>query len=207
MLLTEPLKWGMRVAVIDLELVKDRGQWTVTSAHSHLLDAKTVDADPAVVSAVQAGARGDREVRQPGDRHVHRAAHDGDRMLGGLGRDRLDQLRPGQHHQSRLAERPRRRAAGPLHCGRVLRARWRSRPDALTIRDVAGLYIFDNTLLAIKVTGAQVKAYLEWSAQYFRPVGGTTARAQDVTNAVTADWPRTAPRTTTTTSCADWTRR
>ena len=31
----------------------------------------------------------------------------------------------------------------------------------LTIRDVAGLYIYDNTLLSIKVTGAQVKAYLE----------------------------------------------
>src|SRR6476620_11817528 len=33
-LLTEPLKWGMRVAVIDLQLSKDEGRWTVTSAHS-----------------------------------------------------------------------------------------------------------------------------------------------------------------------------
>ena len=63
----------------------------------------------------------------------------------------------------------------------------------LTIRDVAGLYIFDNTLLSIKVNGAQVKAYLEWSAQYFKPVSGTTARAADVTNATTALAPNGTP--------------
>jgi 2',3'-cyclic-nucleotide 2'-phosphodiesterase/3'-nucleotidase len=63
----------------------------------------------------------------------------------------------------------------------------------LTIRDVAGLYIFDNTLLSIKVTGAQVKAYLEWSAQYFKPVTGTTAAAADVTNSVTPTAPGGTP--------------
>ena len=40
----------------------------------------------------------------------------------------------------------------------------------VTVRDVAGLYIFDNTLLAIKFTGAQVLAYLEFSARYFKTV-------------------------------------
>ena len=39
----------------------------------------------------------------------------------------------------------------------------------VTIRDVAGLYIYDNTLLGVKVTGAQVKDYLEFSANYFQP--------------------------------------
>ena len=38
------------------------------------------------------------------------------------------------------------------------------------MRDVAGLYIFDNTLLAMKLTGAQVKDYLESSAPYFKQV-------------------------------------
>ena len=39
----------------------------------------------------------------------------------------------------------------------------------VTVRDVAGLYIFDNTLLGVSMTGAQVKDYLEFSAQYFKP--------------------------------------
>lgn len=37
----------------------------------------------------------------------------------------------------------------------------------LRVRDVAGLYIYDNTLKAAVATGAQLKTYLEWSARFF----------------------------------------
>ena len=40
----------------------------------------------------------------------------------------------------------------------------------VSVRDVAGLYIYDNTLLAVRITGAQLKAYLEFSARYFKKV-------------------------------------
>lgn len=45
----------------------------------------------------------------------------------------------------------------------------------MTIRDIAGLYIYDNTLEARLLTGQQVKDYLEYSAKYFEqvPSGGT----------------------------------
>ena len=45
----------------------------------------------------------------------------------------------------------------------------------VTIRDMAGLYIYDNTLQARLLTGAQVRDYLEYSAKYFAevPPGGT----------------------------------
>ncbi|NED54575.1 bifunctional metallophosphatase/5'-nucleotidase, partial [Micromonospora aurantiaca] len=36
--------------------------------------------------------------------------------------------------------------------------------------DIAGLYIYDNTLLASVLTGSQIKDYLEYSAQYFKQV-------------------------------------
>ena len=64
----------------------------------------------------------------------------------------------------------------------------------VTVRDVAGLYIYDNTLLAVKVTGAQVKDYLEYSARYFQPVSGTGPfQMSQVTNAVTATAPNGTP--------------
>jgi 2',3'-cyclic-nucleotide 2'-phosphodiesterase/3'-nucleotidase len=64
----------------------------------------------------------------------------------------------------------------------------------VTIRDVAGLYIFDNTLLGVKVTGAQVKDYLEFSANYFKPVMGTgPVPIASVTNAVTGTAPNGTP--------------
>ncbi|WP_346960916.1 5'-nucleotidase C-terminal domain-containing protein [uncultured Arthrobacter sp.] len=191
-LLTEPLKWGMRIAVIDLQLAKDRGQWSVTSAHSHLLDAKTVEADPAVVSAVQAG-------HEATVKYVNQVIGTSTAPLStatacwgdSAAIDAINYVQASTI-KAELANGP---AAG-LPVLSIAAAFSRSvdvKAGPLTIRDVAGLYIFDNTLLSIKVTGAQVKAYLEWSAQYFKPVSGTTARAQDVTNAVTALAPNGTP--------------
>jgi 2',3'-cyclic-nucleotide 2'-phosphodiesterase/3'-nucleotidase len=40
----------------------------------------------------------------------------------------------------------------------------------VTIKDIAGLYIYDNTLLGSILTGSQIKAYLEYSARYFKQV-------------------------------------
>jgi 2',3'-cyclic-nucleotide 2'-phosphodiesterase/3'-nucleotidase len=48
-------------------------------------------------------------------------------------------------------------------------------PDAhiakgpVTVRDIAGLYVYENTLVVLEVTGQQVKDALEHSAKYFRP--------------------------------------
>ncbi len=64
----------------------------------------------------------------------------------------------------------------------------------VSVRDVAWLYIFDNTLQAIIMTGADVKEYLEFSAQYFQPVSGTGPFPADaVTNAVTTTAPNGTP--------------
>ena len=64
----------------------------------------------------------------------------------------------------------------------------------VSVRDVAGLYIYDNTLLAVKVTGAQLKDYLEFSARYFKKVAGTGPFAiNDLTNAVTPSAPNGTP--------------
>ena len=39
----------------------------------------------------------------------------------------------------------------------------------VTVRDIAGLYVYENTLYVIEVTGAQLRAALEHSARYFLP--------------------------------------
>lgn len=53
----------------------------------------------------------------------------------------------------------------------------------ITIADVAGIYIYENTLRAVRITGAQLKAFLEKSAEYYRgwpPPGGGTVTNFDV---------------------------
>ena len=64
----------------------------------------------------------------------------------------------------------------------------------VTVRDVAGLYIFDNTLLGVVFTGAQVRAYLEFSATYFKQISGTGPFTPgQLTNAVTPTAPNGTP--------------
>ena len=38
----------------------------------------------------------------------------------------------------------------------------------VTVRDIAGLYVYENTLVVLEVTGQQLKEALEHSAKYFR---------------------------------------
>ena len=78
----------------------------------------------------------------------------------------------------------------------------------VTVRDVAGLYIYDNTLLGIVLTGAQVKDYLEYSARYFKQVSGTgPVRRRRRHQRRRRHGARTARPTTTTTSWAGSTPR
>ncbi len=51
----------------------------------------------------------------------------------------------------------------------------------VTLREIAGLYIYDNTLVVIELTGARIKDALEHSARYFLPYqdGKTAAQLID----------------------------
>jgi len=51
----------------------------------------------------------------------------------------------------------------------------------VTLREIAGLYIYDNTLVVVELAGEQIKAALEHSARYFRPYekGKTAAELVD----------------------------
>lgn len=61
--------------------------------------------------------------------------------------------------------------AGPADVSLAANFNPRARIPAgpVTVRDIASLYIYENTLYVIEVTGAQLKAALEHSARYFLP--------------------------------------
>jgi 2',3'-cyclic-nucleotide 2'-phosphodiesterase (5'-nucleotidase family) len=54
------------------------------------------------------------------------------------------------------------------------------RQGDITIADIAALYPYDNTLKAIRISGAQLRAYLEKSAEYYN--GWPAASGRTVTN-------------------------
>jgi 2',3'-cyclic-nucleotide 2'-phosphodiesterase/3'-nucleotidase len=191
-LLTDPLKWGMRASVMDLQLAKDKGQWTVISASSHLLNAATAEADPAVVRAVKAGH--DATVMYVNEVIGTSTAPLSTDTACWEDSAAIDAINFVQASTIKAELAGSANAALPvLSIAAAFSRAVDVAAGPLTIRDVAGLYIFDNTLLSIKVTGAQVKAYLEWSAQFFKAVSATTASAADVTNAVTTMAPGGTP--------------
>lgn len=65
----------------------------------------------------------------------------------------------------------------------------------VTVANMAGLYTFDNTLLGVKLTGAQVKDYLEHSARYYvqQEEGAEITDWSEVTNAYIPEQDRNVP--------------
>jgi 2',3'-cyclic-nucleotide 2'-phosphodiesterase/3'-nucleotidase len=192
-LLTEPLMWGMRLSVITFELERDRGGWKVVGLGSQLLDANTVDPDPEVVKALtdQHETVVDYVNSPVGTcteaMYAARAVVEDVPIIDLINKVQGDVVKAG------LAGTPE--ATLPVLSIAAPFSRTAVFPKGqVSVRDVAGLYVYDNTLLAVKVTGAQVKDYLEYSAQYFKQVSGTGPfTVDDLTNAVTPTAPNGTP--------------
>lgn len=183
-LLTEPLKWGMRLAVMDFDFEKFKGRWQVASAHATLLNANTVPADGKVASLLQPShdivityvnsvvGTSTAAMSAGTARFEDTAAID---FINHVQADAVKKAIVGTAD----ANLPVLSIAAPFNREAAI-------PEGnVTVRDVAGLYIYDNTLLGIKLTGGQVKDYLEFSASYFKQVSGTGPfTPEEVTNAV-----------------------
>ncbi len=192
-LLSEPLKWGERLTVMDLDLVKQRGRWTVASSSSTVLNANTVAEDPTIVKLVRDqhakvrayvnGVIGTSTAAMSAatSRYEDTAAMD---FINYVQADAVKKALAG----TSSASLPMLSIAAPFNPDAAIPA------GNVTVRDVAGLYIYDNTLLGIVLTGAQVLSYLEYSAQYFKQISGTGPFTPDqLTNAVTPTAPGGTP--------------
>ncbi|SDK64332.1 2',3'-cyclic-nucleotide 2'-phosphodiesterase / 3'-nucleotidase [Nocardioides sp. YR527] len=195
-LLTEPLYWGMRVSVMDLvvrhEKRHGRPRWVLESATSQTLNSNTVDPDPEVSAAVQEqhdvvisyvnSVVGSSAVEMLAARAVVEDVPIID-FVNFVQADAVKAALTGSD-----AELPVISIAAPFSRAAAFPA------GEVTVRDVAGLYIYDNTLMAVRITGAQLKDYLEFTARYFKQVSGTGPFPIDaVTNAPTETAPNGTP--------------
>ncbi len=191
-LLCEPDYWGMRLAVMDLHLERHRGGWRLERAHSQTLNSNTVDMDKLVEKAVR--KQHDEVIAYVNsvvgtsteELSAARAPVEDVPIIDFVNFVQADAVKQGLTGGD--ASLPVLSIAAPFN-------RQATFPSGnVTIRDVAGLYIYDNTLLGVKVTGQQVKDYLEYSVQYFKQVTGTGPFTMDqVTNAVTPNAPNGIP--------------
>lgn len=192
-LLSEPLYWGMRVTEMSLDLQKVRGQWEVVSSGAKLYNSNSVPEDPAVTEAV-AAAHGKVLTYVNGVIGTNKEAmsaatanYEDTAAIDFINYVQALTVKEALAGASSGAL-PVLSIAAPFNLAASIPA------GEVTVRDVAGLYIYDNTLLGIEFTGAQVRSYLEYSARFFQQVSGTGPFTPgQLTNAKTPTAPNGTP--------------
>ena len=181
-LLSEPYCWGYRLSVFDFELELVRGQWKVTGKTAQTLNPNTVDEDPEIKKLLEA----DHELVV---QYVNTAVGTCTEDLSAAESCWKDVPIMDFIHEVQTetvkAGLSASDAALPLISVAAPFSRTADIPaGSVTIKDIAGLYIYDNTLYGKKLTGAQLKDYLEYAAKYYHQVpSGTKVDTSTLTNA------------------------
>jgi 2',3'-cyclic-nucleotide 2'-phosphodiesterase/3'-nucleotidase len=159
-LLMQPGNWATSLAVAQLRLERRNGRWAVTSKRSRLIQAVHHREDSQILAVVEEGHR-------VAVRYVSTTI--GTTSVAW----RLDSARVVDTPLIDFVLDVERRASGAqLASTAVFSLDASLAPGPITVARMAALYPYDNTLRAIKITGAQLRAYLEYSARYFRSDAG-----------------------------------
>ncbi|MGW0830020.1 bifunctional metallophosphatase/5'-nucleotidase [Streptomyces prunicolor] len=164
--LSEPLCYAERLSVFDFELVFEKGRWTVESVAASLRDAKTVADDPKITRLL-------KDEHALVVEYVNQVVGTATATLTTVDaryKDApiIDLITKVQEDVVKAALAGTAYASLPVIAQASPFSRTSEIPAGnVTIRDLSGLYVYDNTLVAKLLTGAQVRAYLEYSAEYF----------------------------------------
>lgn len=156
-LLTQANFWGKHLARADLYLQKSTSGWRVYAKSARTLPADDrVEPDPDVMKIAQPydnETQGwlTRVIGQSAEELTAKDARFRDTAI--LDLIQKVQLEAGKADVSMVASfnSEARIAKGPV-----------------SVRDIAGLYVYENTLVVLEVTGQQLKEALEHSAKYFK---------------------------------------
>jgi 2',3'-cyclic-nucleotide 2'-phosphodiesterase (5'-nucleotidase family) len=156
-LVQQAKNWGTSLAVAELDLRWDAGRWTIGLKHGRILRPAPGTSAPRIEAAMA-------------DAHERTRAYvaqvigtSQDEWTSALARTRdtpiLDLI---NEVQTRVTGAELSAASAFSLTARIPRG-------PVTVADVAGLYVYDNTLKAVRISGAQLRAYLEKSAEYYLP--------------------------------------
>ncbi len=191
-----PGRWGSHVGVMDLVLEQDGDSWKVAEAQTEarpIFDAANkkplVDADKGIVSAVKEDHNATRDfVNQPIGK-----ANDVMYSFLALVQDdptvQIVNLAQKDYVETMIQGDPDLDGLPVLSAAAPFKAGGRKNDPAnftevesgqLTFRNAADLYLYPNTLVALKVTGKEVKEWLECSAGQFKQIDVTSSQPQSL---------------------------
>lgn len=152
----QPKPYGGSVSVVHLDLIRQAGRWRIRSVRADLVPTAEVAPSPLLaqrLAPMRDAVRGWAQAAV-GIAAVPLRATAG-RVLPTPVIDLIQDVQ-------------RRRTGADLSAAAAFDLRAGFSPDTIRRAQVLALYPYDHTLRAIRLSGAQLKAYLEWSARYFR---------------------------------------
>ncbi|MEV5345779.1 bifunctional metallophosphatase/5'-nucleotidase [Streptomyces achromogenes] len=181
--LSEPLCYAERLTLFDIELEFRKGRWEVESVSASLRDSKSVADDPEITRLL-AGQH--KTVVAYVNQVVGRATQTLTTVEARY-KDApiIDLITKVQEDVVKAALAGTAYASLPVLAQASPFSRTSQIPAGdVTIRDLSSLYVYDNTLVAKLLTGAQVRAYLEYSAEYYvQTAPGAVVDVEKLTNA------------------------
>jgi 2',3'-cyclic-nucleotide 2'-phosphodiesterase/3'-nucleotidase len=157
-LLVQPRNWGMDVARVDLDLVRETGgPWTLAAARSRLLAVQPdTPADPKILEIA-------RPYHEAAELYLDQpVAESLAELEGARGRFEdtalVDAIQEVQLHYARA----------DVSFASLFRTQVHVPRGPVTVRELAALYVYDNELYAAVGNGRMVREALENAARYFR---------------------------------------
>ncbi|MGW6791406.1 bifunctional metallophosphatase/5'-nucleotidase [Streptomyces chartreusis] len=164
--LSEPLCFAERLSLFDIELTFAKGRWTVEKVAASVLNSNTVADDPKITKLLS-------DEHEKVVAYVNQVVGTATATLTTVDaryKDApiIDLITKVQEDVVKAALASTEYASLPVIAQASPFSRTSEIPAGeVTIRDLSSLYVYDNTLVAKLMTGAQLKAYLEYSAEYF----------------------------------------
>lgn len=157
-LLTQANHWGRHLARADLYMQNDAGRWRIyaRAARTIPVDDK-VEADAEILKLAEPY---DRETQAWLSRPIGESAEELSAADARFKDTAIMDLI--QRVQLEVGKADISMAASFNPQARIAKGQ-------VTVRDIAGLYTYENTQVVLEVTGKQLKEALEHSAKYFRP--------------------------------------
>ncbi|MCU0648101.1 MAG: 5'-nucleotidase C-terminal domain-containing protein [Gemmatimonadaceae bacterium] len=157
--LIQPRNFAANVAVATLRVERDSaGRWAVTRKRGRLVTAAGQPEQAAVVAATA-------------DAHAATMAYVSTPIGTTASVWRADSARVVDTPLTDFVlEVMRRKAGADLAAGAAFDLSARLDSGPITVAQLARLYPYDNTLRAVRISGAQLRAFLEQSARYFGQV-------------------------------------
>jgi len=162
-LLVQPKNWATSVDVAHLVVSRVDGAWRVTERRSDLVQAAGHAESPAVLAATDAIHRETvAYVTTPIGSTTERWTADSARLKD---TPLIDFM----------LETERKAAGSDLASTAAFSTEAAMGPGPITIAQVAQLYPYDNTLRAVRITGKQLRDYLEFSSRYYKTIASPTS--------------------------------